>query len=112
MKKVIIRAALVLVLLGGAYGAYRYFDHMPQKQAVVATANFTGSFHVQVDLLTDTSAPARISTGRLSIRSTAYNVVALALMAAAAAFILLSLARSMARRRVALQAPPAGAPVD
>src|SRR5258707_6367445 len=38
MKKVIIRAALVLVLLGGAYGAYRYFDHMPQKQAVVATA--------------------------------------------------------------------------
>src|SRR5437764_187129 len=60
---------------------------MPGAQTVPvkATANFTGSFHVQVDLLTDTSAPARISTGRLSIRSTAYNVVALALMAAAAA---------------------------
>src|SRR5207253_2006467 len=59
---------------------------MPGAQTVPvkATANFTGSFHVQVDLLTDTSAPARISTGRLSIRSTAYNVVALALMAAAA----------------------------
>lgn len=87
---------------------------MPGAQTVPvkATANFTGSFHVQVDLLTDTSAPARISTGRLSIRSTAYNVVALALMAAAAAFILLSLARGMARRRIALQAPPAGAPVD
>src|SRR5882762_10124785 len=38
MRKVIIRVLLVLVLLGGAYGAYRYFDHMPQKQAVVATA--------------------------------------------------------------------------
>src|SRR5882724_2415785 len=36
MKKVIIRVLLVLVLLGGAYGAYRYFDHMPQKQAPVA----------------------------------------------------------------------------
>src|SRR6266550_8378136 len=36
MKKAIIRVSLVLVLLGGAYGAYRYFDHMPQKQAPVA----------------------------------------------------------------------------
>src|SRR6185369_6937669 len=36
MKKVIIRVLLVLVLLGGAYGAYRYFDHMPQKQEPVA----------------------------------------------------------------------------
>jgi hypothetical protein len=83
-----------------------------QTVPVKATANFTGSFHVQVDLLTDTSAPARISTGRLSIRSTAYNIVALALMAAAALFILLSWARSMARRRIALQGAPAGAPVD
>ena len=70
-----------------------------QTIQVKATANFTGSFHVQVDLLTDTSAPARISTGRLSIRSTAYNIVALALMAGAALFILFSWARSVARRR-------------
>jgi hypothetical protein len=83
-----------------------------QTVPVKATANFTGSFHVQVDLLTNTAAPARISTGRLSIRSTAYNIVALALMAAAALFILLSWARSMARRRIALQGAPAGAPVD
>jgi Family of unknown function (DUF6049) len=83
-----------------------------QTVPVKATANFTGSFHVQVDLLTDTSAPARISTGRLSIRSTAYNIVALALMGAAALFILLSWARTMGRRRIALQAPTAGAPVD
>ncbi|MEA2587191.1 MAG: hypothetical protein QOH66_118 [Actinomycetota bacterium] len=83
-----------------------------QTVPVKATANFTGSFHVQVDLLTDTSAPAKISTGRLSIRSTAYNVVALALMAAAALFILFSWARGMARRRIALQGAPAGAPVD
>jgi hypothetical protein len=83
-----------------------------QTVPVKATANFTGSFHVQVDLLTNTPAPARISTGRLSIRSTAYNIVALALMAAAALFILLSWARGMARRRIALQGAPAGAPVD
>jgi hypothetical protein len=83
-----------------------------QTVPVKATANFTGSFHVQVDLLTNTPAPAKISTGRLSIRSTAYNIVALALMAAAALFILLSLARGMARRRIALQGAPAGAPVD
>ena len=29
---------LVLVVLGAAYGGYRYFDHMPQKQLPVATA--------------------------------------------------------------------------
>ena len=38
MKKVIIRVLLVLVVLGAAYGGYRYFDHMPQKQLPVATA--------------------------------------------------------------------------
>src|SRR5207248_9852561 len=38
MKKAILRVSLVLVLLGGAYGAYRYFEHMPQKQLPVATA--------------------------------------------------------------------------
>src|SRR5437660_9462000 len=38
MKKVIVRVLLILVVLGAAYGGYRYFDHMPQKQAVVATA--------------------------------------------------------------------------
>lgn len=83
-----------------------------QTLQVKATANFTGSFHVKVDLLTDTSAGAKISAGRLSIRSTAYNVVALALMGAAAAFILLSWARSVAKRRIALQSSLAGPPVD
>src|SRR3989442_12303648 len=36
MRKVIIRLLLVLLLLGGAYGAYRYFEHIPQKQLPVA----------------------------------------------------------------------------
>lgn len=83
-----------------------------QTVQVKATANFTGSFRVKVDLLTDTSAGAKISTGRLSIRSTAYNIVALALMGAAGAFILLSWARSVAKRRIALQGSLAGPPVD
>src|SRR5262249_38998299 len=38
MKKIIIRALLVLLVLGGAFGAYRYFDHLPQKQATIGTA--------------------------------------------------------------------------
>src|SRR5438876_4159984 len=38
MKKVIIRVLLLLVVLGAAYGGYRYFEHMPQKQLPVATA--------------------------------------------------------------------------
>jgi multidrug efflux pump subunit AcrA (membrane-fusion protein) len=38
MKKVIFRLVLVLVILGAAYGGYRYFDRMPQKQLPVATA--------------------------------------------------------------------------
>src|SRR5260221_663994 len=38
MKKVIIRALLVLVVLGAAYGGYRYFERLPQKQLPVATA--------------------------------------------------------------------------
>jgi len=36
--KVLIRVVLVLAVLGAAYGGYRYFDHMPQKQAPVAVA--------------------------------------------------------------------------
>src|SRR5260370_5094418 len=36
MKKVIIRALLVLVVLGAAYGGSRYFERMPQKQLPVA----------------------------------------------------------------------------
>src|SRR5258706_12856314 len=36
MKKVIIRALLVLGVLGAAYGGYRYFERMPQKQLPVA----------------------------------------------------------------------------
>jgi HlyD family secretion protein len=38
MNKVIFRSLLVLVVLGAAYGGYRYFDHMPQKQVPVPTA--------------------------------------------------------------------------
>ena len=38
MKKVILRAVLILVVIGAAYGGYRYFEHMPQKQLPVATA--------------------------------------------------------------------------
>src|SRR5262249_62097169 len=37
MKKIIIRALLVLVVLGAAYGGYRYFERPPQKQLSVAT---------------------------------------------------------------------------
>jgi len=37
MKKVIIRVLLILVVLGAAYGGYRYFDRLPQKQLPVAT---------------------------------------------------------------------------
>src|SRR5437764_2868616 len=38
MKKVFIRSLLVLVALGAAYGGYRYFERLPQKQLPVATA--------------------------------------------------------------------------
>ena len=38
MKKAIIRLFLALFVLGGAYGAYKYFERLPQKQAPVATA--------------------------------------------------------------------------
>src|SRR6266849_4560479 len=38
MKRVLIRVISALVVLGAAYGGYRYFDHMPQKQAPVAVA--------------------------------------------------------------------------
>ena len=87
---------LTLALLPGA-----------QTIQVKATANFTGSFHVQVDLLTDNASPARISTGRLSIRSTAYNIVALGIMGGAALFILVSWVRGVGRRRAAGAPPPA-----
>src|SRR5882672_11103842 len=38
MKKVILRLLLLLLVLGAAYGGYRYFEHMPQKQVPVATS--------------------------------------------------------------------------
>src|SRR5882724_6965678 len=38
MKKVIVRALLALFVLGAAYGGYRYFERLPQKQLAVATA--------------------------------------------------------------------------
>lgn len=78
-----------------------------QTIQVKATANFSGSFHVQVDLLTDNASPARISTGSLAIRSTAYNIVALGIMGGAALFILVSWVRGVGRRRAAGGPPPA-----
>src|SRR5215472_1390653 len=36
--KVFIRIFLLLLILGAAYGGYRYFERLPQKQAPVATA--------------------------------------------------------------------------
>jgi HlyD family secretion protein len=38
MIKAIIRVLLVLVVIGAAYGGYRYFERLPQKQLPVATA--------------------------------------------------------------------------
>src|SRR5579862_357414 len=38
MIKAIIRISLVLFVLGAAYGGYRYFERLPQRQAPVATA--------------------------------------------------------------------------
>jgi hypothetical protein len=38
MIKAIIRISLVLSVLGAAYGGYRYFERLPQKQLPVATA--------------------------------------------------------------------------
>ena len=38
MIKAIIRISLVLSVLGAAYGGYRYFERLPQRQLPVATA--------------------------------------------------------------------------
>ena len=38
MKKIILRVVLALFVLGAAYGGYRYFERIPQKQLTVATA--------------------------------------------------------------------------
>ena len=38
MTKAIIRVLLLLVVIGAAYGGYRYFERLPQKQLPVATA--------------------------------------------------------------------------
>src|SRR5579862_9022613 len=38
MTKVFIRIFLALFVLGGAYGGYKYFERLPQKQVPVATA--------------------------------------------------------------------------
>jgi HlyD family secretion protein len=38
MIKFILRISLALMLLGAAYGGYRYFERLPQKQLPVATA--------------------------------------------------------------------------
>src|SRR3954470_16979900 len=38
MKKVIFRSLLVLLVLGAAYGGYRYFERLPQRQLPVAAA--------------------------------------------------------------------------
>lgn len=38
MKKFIFRALLLLIVLGAAYGAYRFFQQLPQRQQQLATA--------------------------------------------------------------------------
>jgi HlyD family secretion protein len=38
MKKLIFRALLLLIVLGAAYGAYRFFQQLPQRQQQLATA--------------------------------------------------------------------------
>jgi multidrug resistance efflux pump len=37
MKKLILRGSLALIVLGAAYGAYRFFQQLPQRQQQIAT---------------------------------------------------------------------------
>lgn len=73
----------------------------PRAQTIVvhAAANFSGRFPVQVEVRTP--ANVLITRGSLLIRSTAYNIVALVIMGAAALFLLIAWARGFLRRRVA-----------
>lgn len=84
---------------------------LPRSQTVPikASANFSGRFPVPVEVMTATSAV--VTSGKLNIRSTAYNVLALGIMAAAALFILVSWTLSIVRRRVrASDRPPVASP--
>lgn len=85
---------------------------LPRSQTVPikASANFSGRFPVPVEVMTATSAV--VTSGKLNIRSTAYNVLALGIMAGAALFILVSWALSIVRRRVRLSERPPVAPPD
>jgi hypothetical protein len=83
---------------------------LPRAQTIQvrAKSKFSGSFQVKVALR---SVPGlQIAQARLLIRSTAYNLLALSIMGAAALFILLSWLGGIARRRMAVSL--AGAPVD
>ena len=77
-----------------------------QTLLISAAANFSGRFPVQVDI--QTINHVTIAHGRLLIRSTAYNVVALSIMGAAALFLLMSWIGGMLRRRVRAAAPVSG----
>lgn len=73
---------------------------LPGTQFILiqTAANFSGRFPVQVDLQTPNNVT--IAKGRLLIRSTAYNVVALSIVGAAGVFILASWIAGILRRRV------------
>lgn len=77
-----------------------------QTLLISAAANFSGRFPVQVDVQTLNNVT--IAQGRLLIRSTAYNVVALGIMGAAALFLLISWIGAMLRRRVRAAAAVSG----
>jgi hypothetical protein len=69
-----------------------------QTIQVRAKAKLSGRFAVRVELRT--TPGVLISRGNLFVSSTAYNLVALSIMGAAALIILVSWARALARRKV------------
>ncbi|HWD08010.1 MAG TPA: DUF6049 family protein, partial [Actinomycetota bacterium] len=75
-----------------------------QTIRVRAVNTLSGRFPVQVEVRTLNNAT--ISQGRLLIRSTAYNFVALGIVGAAALFILANWVWGLVRRRIAAARPP------
>ncbi|HEU5002683.1 MAG TPA: DUF6049 family protein [Actinomycetota bacterium] len=82
----------------------------PRAQIIVvhASAKFSGQFPVQIEVRTP--ANVLITRGSLLVRSTAYNIVALVIMGAAALFLLIAWARGVVRRRVRSEVHPEAAP--
>lgn len=70
-----------------------------QTIRVRALSTFTGRVPVQIEVRTPTNAT--ISQGLLHVRSTAYNIVALGIVGAAALFLLVTWTWGFVRRRVA-----------